>query len=117
MRNFLLRALMAAAALLIASYLFAPLLRVESVVGAIIFAIVLGLLNAVVRPILILLTLPLTLLTLGLFLLVVNALVFWLATVLPGGGAVEVAGFGGAFVGALAVTIVSMIGARLFDVR
>jgi putative membrane protein len=53
------------------------------------------------------LTLPFTILTLGLFIVVVNALVFWLATLLPVG--VHVAGFGGALVGALVVSIVSFI--------
>ncbi|HEY7064332.1 MAG TPA: phage holin family protein [Chloroflexota bacterium] len=78
--------------------------------GAILFSLVLGLLNAVVRPILLILTLPFTLLTLGLFIIVVNAIVFWLATLLPVG--VHAEGFGGALVGALTVSIVSLIASR-----
>jgi putative membrane protein len=97
--------------------LFQPLLRVESLGGAVFFALILGVLNAVVRPILVLLTLPLTLLTLGLFLLVVNALVFWLASLLPGGGSVHVAGFQGALLGALTVSVASFLGSRVLDLN
>lgn len=68
-------------------------------------AIVLGLLNALVRPILVLLTLPITVLTLGLFYLIVNGIVFLLASrVVPG---FEVAGFWWAVLGALVVSLVS----------
>lgn len=68
-------------------------------------ALVLGLVNAVVRPILFLLTLPITLLTLGLFYLVVNGLAFGLAAgVVPG---FEVAGLGSAILGALLVSLFS----------
>lgn len=61
-----------------AAYLL-PGVRVDSIVTAILVAIVLALLNATVKPLLILLTLPLTLVTLGLFLLVVNAIVILIA--------------------------------------
>ena len=74
--------------------------------------LILGVLNAFLRPILLLLTLPLNLLTLGLFTLVVNAIVFWLATMIQGGG-VRVADFGSAFLGALIVTVVSFIASRV----
>ncbi|HWP28757.1 MAG TPA: phage holin family protein, partial [Chloroflexota bacterium] len=57
-----------------------------------------------------LLTLPLTVLTLGLFIIVLNALVFWLATLVPVG--VEVNGFLGALLGALTVSIVSLVTSR-----
>jgi putative membrane protein len=68
---------------------------------------VLGLLNAIVRPILLILTCPFTLITLGLFVFVVNALVFWLAAqIVPG---VDVKGFWGALIGSLAVTISTAI--------
>jgi putative membrane protein len=115
LRNILLRILLVAAAVMIASALFRPQLSVESIAGALIFALVLGVLNTVVRPILVILTFPLTLLTLGLFLFVVNALMFWLASLVPGVG-VDVNGFGGAFLGALTVTVVSFIGSRVLDV-
>lgn len=72
-----------------------------------IFAAILAVLNAIVRPILIILTLPISILTLGLFVLIVNAIVFWLAAALVPG--VSVSGFLGAFLAALVVSIVSFI--------
>ncbi len=70
--------------------------------------VLLGVVNAVVRPIAILLTLPMTILTLGLFLLVINAaMVALVAWMLPG---MHVSGFGAAFWASLIVSLVSMIG-------
>jgi putative membrane protein len=69
--------------------------------------LVLGLVNAVVRPVLVILTLPITLVTLGLFLLVLNALCLWLTSALVKG--FEVTGFWSALLGALLVSIVSFI--------
>jgi putative membrane protein len=106
-QRFLVRLILSALAVLVASRLFESEIRVQSVEAAIIFAFVLGLCNALLRPLLLLLTLPLNLLTLGLFTFVVNALVFWLATNVPVG--VSVDGFGGAFLGALTVSIISMV--------
>jgi putative membrane protein len=81
--------------------------RVDSTVTLLIGALVLGLVNALVRPVLVLLTLPLTILTLGLFYLVVNGLVFGLAAALVPGFSVD--SFGSAVLGALVVSIVSWI--------
>ena len=106
----LLRLAVTALAVGLAAAIFPGLVRVEDVGAAILFALVLGVLNALVRPMLLLLTCPLTLLTLGLFVIVVNAVVFWLATLLPVG--VHAEGFGGALVGALTVSIVSLIASR-----
>ena len=83
--------------------------KVESWSTALIFAVVLGLLNALVRPILLLVTCPLNLITFGLFTFVVNALVFWLAARLSSGAGVQVEGFTGALIGSLAVTICTAI--------
>ena len=70
-------------------------------------ALVLGLVNAVIRPILVMLTLPVTILTLGLFLLVINALLFWaVASLIPG---FNVGGFGAAFIGALLYTVITWL--------
>jgi putative membrane protein len=69
--------------------------------------LVFGVINAVVRPVLLILTLPLTLLTLGLFLFVLNAFCFWLTSVLVKG--FEVHGFWPAFFGALLVSVVSWL--------
>jgi putative membrane protein len=70
--------------------------------------ILLGVVNSIVRPIAILLTLPMTILTLGLFILVINAgMVALVAWILPG---MHVAGFGAAFWTAILVSLVSMVG-------
>src|SRR5918912_1085217 len=78
------RWLLLAAALLLVAHLYAGV-QVASFGAAMIAALVLGLLNTLVRPLLVLLTLPVTLLTLGLFLFVINALMFWAAASLLAG--------------------------------
>jgi putative membrane protein len=84
-----------------------PSVTVTSVWVAFIAAAVLALINTIVRPILILLTLPITIVTLGLFMLVINALCFWFVASFVEGFAVT--GFGSAFLGALVYSIVSTI--------
>ena len=84
MMAFLARWILNAAGLLLVAYLY-PGVMVESFLAAIAAALVLGLVNAVISPILVILTLPVTVLTLGLFLFVINALLFWLvAETVPG---------------------------------
>ncbi|MGC8659315.1 MAG: phage holin family protein [Desulfomonilaceae bacterium] len=78
---------------------------VDDAGSALVFAAVLGVLNAFVRPVLIILTLPLTLVTLGFFILVINALLFWFVAGLDFG--VHVAGFWSAFAASLIVSLVS----------
>jgi putative membrane protein len=74
--------------------------------SALVGAIVLGFVNAVVRPLMVLLTLPFTILTFGLFLLVVNALMLWLlAALVPG---IRVQGFGSALLGSLVLTLLNL---------
>jgi len=90
--------LLSAAALLAVAYLYEGVV-VTSFGAALLAAALLGALNLVLRPILILLTLPVTLLTLGLFLFVVNALVFWAAAGLLSG--LDVRSFGAALLGSL----------------
>lgn len=89
--------------------LIANLIRgvhVEGWGSAIIGAIVLGLVNAFVRPLMVLFTLPLTIVTFGLFLLVVNALMLWLvAGLVPG---IRIQGFGSAFLGSLLLTLLNL---------
>ena len=93
-----------AVALLIVAYLL-PGITVASFGSALIAALVLGLLNTLVKPLLILLTLPITIVTLGLFLLVLNALVFWFAgSVLKG---FQVDGFWWALAGAIIYSLVA----------
>ena len=89
------------------------LVTVDGVVAAFIFAIVLGLLNAIVRPILLFLSCPITLITLGLFVFVINAVVFWLASALV--PSVQVDGFLGALLGSLVVTICSSLADQVLE--
>lgn len=70
-------------------------------------ALVLGILNAIVRPVLVLLTLPITIVTLGLFLLVLNGLMFWLTSAVVKG--FEVNGFVAALLGAIVMTVISFV--------
>ena len=94
--------------MLAAKYVLAPTyFDVADLTTAIIFAVILGLLNAIVRPILAIITFPLTILTLGLFLLVLNAAMFYLAALFVPG--VHVDGFLGAFLGAFITTVVSAV--------
>ena len=100
----ILRWLINAAALFVLPYLFSSI-QVKDFYVALIVALLLGLINAVVRPILILLTLPITLLTLGLFIFVINALLFWFVASFVEG--FHVAGFWSAFWGAIAYSLIS----------
>ena len=100
------RWLLLAAALLLVAHLY-PGVSVASFGAALIAAFVLGLFNTLVRPLLVLLTLPVTLLTLGLFLFVINALMFWAAaSVLDG---FNVAGFSAALIGSLLYSVCGMV--------
>ena len=104
--RFLIRIVLNAAAIMLAAALI-PGIRLAGIVPALVAGVVFGIVNAVVRPILVVLTFPITLVTLGLFLLVVNALCFWLTSALVPG--FDVAGFWPAFVGALVTSVVGWI--------
>ena len=78
-----------------------------TVLGAIVGSILLGLVNATIRPIILLVTLPLNILTLGLFTLVVNGLMLWLVSTVIKGFSVQ--GFGAAFLAALLITVISSL--------
>lgn len=82
-----------------------PTIYVRDFKVALIAALVLGLVNTLVRPILVLLTLPVTILTLGLFILVINGVMFWVVANFVRG--FHVAGFGTALVGALLYSLIS----------
>ena len=84
-----------------------PGIVVASFWSAMLAAVVLGLLNTLVKPLLILLTLPITVVTLGLFLLVLNALIFWLAGSMFQGFKVE--GFWWAVAGAILYSVISSL--------
>lgn len=107
---FLAHLLVTAALLLLVANLVRGV-QVEGWAPAFLGAIVLGLVNGFVRPVMVLLTLPLTVLTFGLFLLVINALVLWLvAALVPG---VRVQGFGPALLGSLLLTLLNLAVAAL----
>ena len=108
MAGLLIRWLVTAFALWLTATLVPSLVTIRNAGAAIVAALVLGLVNAIVRPILTLLTLPFTIVTLGLFLFVLNAAMFGLAALLSGKG-FEVHGFFGALVGSLLVSIISLI--------
>ena len=100
------RWLLLAAALLLVAYLY-PGVSIKSFGSAMLAAFVLGLFNTLLRPILVLLTLPVTLITLGLFLFVINALMFYFAaSVLDG---FHVSGFGAALIGSLLYSLCGMV--------
>ena len=102
----LLRWLLLAAALMFVAYLY-PGVTVKSFGSAMLAALVLGLLNAIVRPILVVLTLPVTLITLGLFLFVINALMFYFAANILEG--LTVSGFVAALIGSLIYSALGLI--------
>jgi putative membrane protein len=99
-----------AAALLLVAYLY-PGVTVEGFGAALIAALVLGLVNAVLRPLLIILTLPVTLLTLGLFIFVINALLFWFVAEIVHG--FRVTGFGAALVGSILYSLITLVSSWL----
>ena len=100
-----------AVAILLISYLLPQIVTVDGVMAALAAAFVLGLVNAVVRPLFVLLTLPVTVVTLGAFLLVINGLLLWLVTVFVSG--FHVNGFFGAVIGSILLSIVSWILTRV----
>jgi putative membrane protein len=106
MLTLLARWIVNAAALLLVAYLY-PGVHLAGFGSALLAALVLGLVNAVIRPILVILTLPVTVLTLGLFIFVINGLLFWLV-----GSFVEgfvVGGFWSGVLGALLFSLISWL--------
>jgi len=95
-----------ALALLALPYVF-PWVKVDSFVAALVAALALGLVNTLIRPLLILLTLPATLLTLGLFIFVINGLLFWWVGSFVDG--FHVGGFWSAFFGAIVYSLISWL--------
>ena len=104
MMNLLIAWLINTVALIAVAYLM-PSIRVADFTTALIAALVLGLVNAVIRPVLVLLTLPVTLLTLGLFIFVINGLLFWFVGSFIKGFVVE--GFWAGFIGAIIFSLIS----------
>jgi len=108
----IIRLLITALALLGVTYLAPEYIIVDSFYIALIVAVLLGLANLILRPILIFLTLPINILTLGLFTFIINGLLFWFVASFVEG--FTVSGFWAAVIGALAVSVFSFIGNKLF---
>ena len=102
----LIRWFLLALALLTLAHVYSGV-QVSQFGSALLAAFVIGLLNTLVRPVLVLLTLPVTLVTLGLFLFVINALMFWAAGSLLDG--FEVRGFGAALLGSLIYSLAGLV--------
>ena len=93
-------------ALVAVAYLM-PSVTIESAGAAVVAALALGLVNTVIRPVLVLLTLPVTVLTLGLFIFVINGLLFWaVGSLVPG---FHVAGFWSGVLGAIVFSLLSWL--------
>lgn len=105
--EFLTTWLVNAAALYVTARLVPGILLQGGLGPLLLAALVIGLVNAVIRPVLALLTLPITILTLGLFALVLNGLLFYLAAALTPG--FQLSGFWAAFLGAIVMSLVGMV--------
>lgn len=97
--------LISAIAIVIAAYII-PHVGIDSFITALVVAIVLGLINAFIKPILIILTLPVNVLTLGLFTLIINAALVWVAQLIVPG--FEIQNFGWAILFAVLLSLINM---------
>ena len=106
MKGLIIRWLILSVAIMIAAHLFAGI-HVDGYGTALMAALVLGILNAFFRPILFILTLPINILTLGLFTFVINAVLLLMTSGVTGGLVVD--GFGSALLGSLIISLVSLL--------
>lgn len=116
MRNFIIRVIINAIAISIAAYLLPGIVVTDNLVPLLIVGAVITLANAFLKPILTLLTCPAVILTLGLFIFVINGLVLWVAADLSG-GALIINGFWAAFWGGIIMAIANMILEGMFGIR
>lgn len=112
MKNLLVHLIVSALLLWLVS-VFVPGIHISGFGYALLAALVLGLINALVRPILLIVTLPITILTLGLFLIVINALMLMLTGVIVPGFKVD--GFGTAVLGGLLLGLFNLIASALMN--
>jgi len=110
--NLLLKWLIMAVSILLASY-FLPGINVDGLWTALVLAVILGLINITLKPILLVVTLPINVLTLGLFTLVINALMVLLATTIVKGFVVD--GFFAAMIFSLLLSLINYVLGRLLD--
>lgn len=116
MRNFLIRAIINAIAIAVAAYVLPGIAVTNDIVPLLIVGVIITLVNAVIKPILTLLTCPAVILTLGLFILVINGLVLWVAADFAG-DALVITGFWPAFWGGIIMAFVNMMLEGMFGVR
>ncbi|WP_297910285.1 phage holin family protein [Thiomonas sp.] len=106
MTKLLVKWLLSATALMAVAYLYSGV-QLAGFAAALWASLIIGLLNSLVRPVLLLLTLPITVLTLGLFFFIINALMFYAASGLSSG--FEVRGFGAALIGSLLYSVAGLL--------
>lgn len=106
MTKLLVKWLLSATALMAVAYLYSGV-HLSGFAAALWASLIIGLLNSLVRPVLLLLTLPITVLTLGLFFFIINALMFYAASGLSSG--FEVRGFGAALIGSLLYSVAGLL--------
>jgi len=116
MRNFLIRAIINAIAIAVAAYVLPGIAVTNDIIPLLIVGVIITITNALIKPILTLLTCPAVLLTLGLFILVINGLVLWVAADFAG-SALVITGFWPAFWGGIIMAIVNMILEGMFGIR
>lgn len=104
--SLILRWLLSAGAIFLVPYIV-PGVSIRDFWTALIAALVIGLINILIKPVLLILTLPVNILTLGLFTLVINAILFWFASTIVKG--FDVTGFAAAFLGALAYWLIAWL--------
>jgi putative membrane protein len=104
--NFLIRLLVSALAAMLTAYLL-PGVKLDGFITALVLALVLAVLNLLVKPVLVILTLPVTVVTLGLFLLVINAIIILVAAKLVSGFKVD--GFWWALIFSIVMTVINSI--------
>lgn len=109
LKQFLQRWVISTVAVLIATYVLHPRIDYRNPVDLLVATLVLGLLNSFLRPVLMLLSLPLLILTLGLFTIVINALLLLMVSALLGKEHFSVDGFSAAFWGALIISVISLL--------
>jgi putative membrane protein len=110
--SWIMKLLLSGLSLLLVDYLLVRV-EIEGIGTALVAALILGIVNTIVRPILVFLTLPVTVVSLGLFLLVINAFTYWGTSLLVPG--FNVFGFWGAFWGALVTTIITSVVQRIYS--
>ena len=106
------RLLVSVLAILLAAYVV-PGIEVEGFLAALIVAVILGVINVTLRPLLLLLTFPVNFLTFGLFTFVINALLLWMVASFVEG--FEITSFVAALLGSLLISVVTWLGARLLQ--